>query len=738
MCVLSAAMAMLIDVGGFPASCYSANLTNIEFIHVHLSNVKLLFVILISFIIKRIYQRGFLKRFMYYMFLRGDPGDVDRSLIGRHYSNRLCRLLTGLCCWVFFLNLSMITLVNPSLLNPGPNISVPVVFQNVQGLIPFSQLNSDCPTLDTTKILELNSYLSSHKPGIVVLNETWLKKSVLDGEVLPTDQYKVFRLDRSVETHPADPNVTTKFRRNGGGILIAIRRDLDVISTKIDIKCKAEIMGVTLKFSDGKKLALCTCYRVGTLGTQNHSHVYQYLQKVLSRRGITNIILIGDFNLTGVQWDDFHTSVSIEQLFLDTFSNLSLEQLITMPTHVKGNILDLLLANNPQMVNEISVCSDFLVCKSDHFPILFKIKSKTRMKKAVKRKIYNFKRADWDSINSELSNINWDHLLLSNDDIEFAWSRFKTKLIDITDKHIPRIKISCGPQPPWFDSETHNLCREKERLRSRYKQTKSAEHYAKYSDYRHKFKHLVQQKMKDNFMDDEDSNLITKKFWSYVKSNSNSHRIPELVHHNNIYRSEPLQQADLFNNYFYSQFSEESSYDINIEHSRYDGVPEIDFNSRRIEKIFSKLNVNKAVGPDGIHGRVLKNCATVLSYPVSILFKLSFYTSTIPLDWKMAHVVPIHKKGCKSDVENYRPISLTSLVMKSLERIIRDELMFRCNAFIDGHQHGFMPGKSCCTQLVGFCDSLALSLNRNIRSDVLILTLLRPLTHLATILFLKN
>ena len=239
-------------------------------------------------------------------------------------------------------------------------------------------------------------------------------------------------------------------------------------------------------------------------------------------------------------------------------------------------------------------------------------------------------------------------------------------------------------------------------------------------------------------MDDEDSNLITKKFWSYVKSNSNSHRIPELVHHNNIYRSEPLQQADLFNNYFYSQFSEESSYDINIEHSRYDGVPEIDFNSRHIEKIFSKLNVNKAVGPDGIHGRVLKNCATVLSYPVSILFKLSFYTSTIPLDWKMAHVVPIHKKGCKSDVKNYRPISLTSLVMKSLERIIRDELMFRCNAFIDGHQHGFMPGKSCCTQLVGFCDSLALSLNRNIRSDVVYFDFAKAFDSVSHDLILKK
>ena len=57
--------------------------------------------------------------------------------------------------------------------------------------------------------------------------------------------------------------------------------------------------------------------------------------------------------------------------------------------------------------------------------------------------------------------------------------------------------------------------------------------------------------------------------------------------------------------------------------------------------------------------------------------------------------------------------------MKTFERIIRDELMFRCNCYLDQRQHGFMSSKSCCTQLVGFCDSLALSLNNNIRSDVI-------------------
>ena len=124
------------------------------------------------------------------------------------------------------------------------------------------------------------------------------------------------------------------------------------------------------------------------------------------------------------------------------------------------------------------------------------------------------------------------------------------------------------------------------------------------------------------------------------------------------------------------------------------------------------------MGPDMISGKVLKNCAKSLSIPLSILFYNFYYSSKLPKDLKMANVVPVHKKGSKSDVENYRPISLTSLVSKILEQIIRDELMLRCNIHVDQRQHGFMQGKSCGTQLVGFCDSIALSLNENIRSDI--------------------
>ena len=64
----------------------------------------------------------------------------------------------------------------------------------------------------------------------------------------------------------------------------------------------------------------------------------------------------------------------------------------------------------------------------------------------------------------------------------------------------------------------------------------------------------------------------------------------------------------------------------------------------RIRKLLVKINSNKASGPDAIHGKILKSCAASLAYPLSLLFKLSYNTGSIPKEWKLANVVPVRKK----------------------------------------------------------------------------------------------
>ena len=115
-----------------------------------------------------------------------------------------------------------------------------------------------------------------------------------------------------------------------------------------------------------------------------------------------------------------------------------------------------------------------------------------------------------------------------------------------------------------------------------------------------------------------------------------------------------------------------------------------------------KLNSTKSPGPDGIHPRVLKELTSVVSDPLADIMNESISEGILPNSWKEAHVSPVYKKGVKSNLGNYRPVSLTSVVCKVLESLICDHLMeyMTSNDLLSVCQHGFMNGKSCSTQLL--------------------------------------
>jgi hypothetical protein len=103
------------------------------------------------------------------------------------------------------------------------------------------------------------------------------------------------------------------------------------------------------------------------------------------------------------------------------------------------------------------------------------------------------------------------------------------------------------------------------------------------------------------------------------------------------------------------------------------------------------------------------------------LFKKSLRIGVVPFDWKLVNVFPACKKGDQEFVENYRPISLLSLVSKFLERCVfntvKDHIFCRLNPC----QHGFLPGKNCVTQLTDVFDKIGKQLDRGKQMDVIYL-----------------
>ncbi|KAK4806794.1 hypothetical protein QYF61_005590 [Mycteria americana] len=127
-----------------------------------------------------------------------------------------------------------------------------------------------------------------------------------------------------------------------------------------------------------------------------------------------------------------------------------------------------------------------------------------------------------------------------------------------------------------------------------------------------------------------------------------------------------------------------------------------------VNNLLCHLDTHKSMGPDGIHPRVLRELAEELAKPLSIIYQQSWLTGEVRDDWRLANVMPIYKKGQKEDPGNYRPVSLTLVPGKIMERFILSVLNrhVQANQGIRPSQHGFMKGRSCLTNLISFYDKV--------------------------------
>ena len=429
-------------------------------------------------------------------------------------------------------------------------------------------------------------------------------------------------------------------------MLIAIKTDLNIESKVVGKQVKAEILSVELKCGNDI-FCITTCYRVGNLSEENFEEVEKHLRSIAKIKKYKKHFFFGDLNLTNTSWPEGSTNNNVEKMFVELFDELGMQQMIDVATHDKGKTLDLCFVSNLSFIRNIKVLDKNDICSSDHFGINFELSSRAKSKLS-KRKIFDFKRANWDGLNRDLNLVHWDYFIDCRDPNE-SWLYFRKILFLLMEKHIPIITIKDRGRPPWFDSETLNLCKKKERLHRKYKASNTPANYARFSKCRKDLIHMIEEKMEANLNDDEnDPSLISKKFYSHLKSTNKSTRIPESIHYNGKFRNNSKDQAALFNQFFADQFSEESVYDIDIDWLN-DDENDIDFSIARVRNLLKNVKPSKAAGPDCIHGLVLKNCAYGLAYPISKLFQVSYNSGIIPQEWKMANVVLTHKNiknGC--------------------------------------------------------------------------------------------
>ena len=194
-----------------------------------------------------------------------------------------------------------------------------------------------------------------------------------------------------------------------------------------------------------------------------------------------------------------------------------------------------------------------------------------------------------------------------------------------------------------------------------------------------------------------------RKFFAFIRSKQSCRPAIPIINDNGNLLLSDASKATCFSNYFASVFSRDN------------GVPppqrlstiastlrSCSFAPETIYAVLLDLPAKISSGPDDIPPIFLRNLAVVLSYPLSVIFEKSFATGEVPSLWRQANVTPIHKKASASLVSNYRPISMTSVICKVFETIVREKITthLRNNSILSKVQHGFVSRKSTVTQLL--------------------------------------
>ena len=420
-----------------------------------------------------------------------------------------------------------------------------------------------------------------------------------------------------------------------------------------------------------------------------------------SQFNFDQIIICGDFNLPDIDWSTgiASSSESLHNYFTKFVKDNYLWQLVHFPTR-NNNILDLILTNIPDKIHNLHGYDDII--STDHKLIGFDLDLRVPKKPDIKRSVYNFKRADWSSLNNSLQNTSWDQCFVPND-VDASLSNWCAVFLTVVNQHVPKSKTRNIHDHPWIDKELLSLIKRKNKQRLKANRTGCVHDAQKFKDLRRLTKQLISQKKKEYATKLRDSVTENpKRFWSFVKSSRSVKITANFLRDNQSFITDSRDKANLLNSFFHSVFSpaQATTATSNLPLSSDTALSNIQLTENEVFKALDGLDSSKACGPDGIPGKLLKMTANIIAPSLCQIYNLSLYQGVVPACWKLANVTPVFKKDDPSLASNYRPISLLSIISKTFERCVYNHCYPHISPRFYHLQHGFLRGKSTVTQLL--------------------------------------
>ncbi|KAK4328363.1 hypothetical protein Pmani_001236 [Petrolisthes manimaculis] len=223
-----------------------------------------------------------------------------------------------------------------------------------------------------------------------------------------------------------------------------------------------------------------------------------------------------------------------------------------------------------------------------------------------------------------------------------------------------------------------------------------------------------------------------KYFYTFVRNKSNLKAdVMALTGTDGNLESDPPKLCELFSQQFTKVFSvpirTKTIHDpdafCNIAMAEQQELRELPFTEADVLTAIRTIRTTAAPGPDEFPAIVLKNCDSELAKPLKMLYSSSFQTGIIPDLLKQGKITAIYKKGLRAEPSNYRPVALTSHIIKIMEKIIVKNMTsyMERNHLMNPGQHGFRAGHSCLSQLIEHQENIVESLEKGNNVDVVYL-----------------
>lgn len=467
-----------------------------------------------------------------------------------------------------------------------------------------------------------------------------------------------------------------------------------------------------LKIQNGPDLLIGCMYHSPNSTQENFDTMLNHINEVCKDHNRAHIVIMGDFNRPDIDWVNYNGKSDRDIKFIETLQDNFLTQFLDQPTrHRQGqkpNIDDLLISNHEDIIQEIMYMDH--LGKSDHLVIGFNIQCRPDCTNKRYTK-YKIKRGDFQKMDKIMAEQNWDRL--AHDlTLEQLWDTWQDTYDRATEECIPKAKMT--PQkwkrPLWMNKNALQRVRKKYWAWKRYSTTGQYKDYERYikerntsqkecTKLRKNFEQLIAREAKTN----------PKAFWSYIKNQTKAKSgISPITKADGEMTNSDYEKAEVLNSFFASVFTQEDITNIpTLDARNYkDTIQTLTITENDVRKQLKKLKGNKSSGPDNIHPFVLKQIQAGIINPLTKIFQKSISEGRIPPQWKLANVTAIFKKGNKNCAGNYRPVSLTSVICKMLESIIRDKIMDHLaeNNLLSDNQYGFRSHRSTQLQLLKTLD----------------------------------